>query len=1162
MSLLSSGETITHEPPFLMKRRLLLLFALLFPLLTLAQTTYETVGIIGTATPNGWDASTPMDQDPADEHRWTLTEFSLVGGEAKFRANDAWDVNWGSASFPEGTATQDGPNIPIPAGVYDITFSDITGAYSFAGTGDGDESSIVTLNPEYPGLDEEVTITYDATRGVSGLTGAEKVYFHSGVIVTDSSGTGWTRVVGNWGQDDGVGEMTPVPGEPDQWQITLPSIREYYGVPAGQPVFRLGMVFRNANGTQTGKSADDGDIYVAVDPGNYVRWTDPAADLLFALRDETLLLRAKASAEASAMELLIDQGTGYTSVATAADTTTISYDYPVRQTANILVKVIAVIEGETVENIRELQLTVRPNASVAALPEGVRQGINYDSTDQTTATLVLLAPQKEFVYAVGDFNNWQLDSAYLMNQTPDGEYFWLTLNDLTPEQQYVFQYWVDGTIKVGDPYAHQVADPYNDNAISDELYPNLPDYNRTEDGIATVLQTGQKTYDWQHPEVVGGRPDNEDLVIYELLVRDFLDSHSYDDLADTLSYLKRLGVNAIELMPIMEFEGNESWGYNPSYALAADKYYGTPEDLKEFIDEAHAEGFVVLLDMVLNHHFGQSPLVRMYWDEANQHPAENSPWFNPVATHPFNVGYDFNHESPYTQRYVDDVNRYWLTEYEFDGFRFDLSKGFTQNEGKDPNDVGAWSNYDQSRIDLLTRMADQIWSLDSSTYVILEHLAVNEEEQVLADYGMMLWGNMNEAYGRSVAGDTTRDLRGALASERGLADGSLIAYMESHDEERLMVYAREEGESAGDYNIQDLETALDRVKLASAFYYTLPGPKMLWQFGELGYDISINFNGRVGNKPIPWGDAYDLNYYEDSARQELYQTTAAIINLVNDYSEVFEEGEFSAQLSGPTREINLRHERVNVTIIGNFGVTEQTMTPQFGKTGTWYDALSGETYEVTSSEQSIRLAPGAFHIYFDQPVDEPSAEIMPPTDLKAVSSKRGQVDLTWSDASVGETGYVVERAWYNLWWPKRYYEVVELPANAESYTDTRVIPGFIYYYRVKALGDAEDSDYSEEAGVRVRLSDRLEDLIKRILATIQVYPNPTNGAVTVSWETQLPTELRLRILDMTGQERRRWTISSSSFTTETDVSDLPEGIYFLEASADGKRVLRRMVVKK
>ncbi len=1015
--------------------------------------TYETVGIIGSATPNGWDASTPMTRDAEDEHVWRLTDFTLNPGEAKFRANNAWDVNWGGADFPDGVGVQDGPNIPIVPGDYDITFNDVTGAYAFVSTGAGGGSAIVTLEPEFPGTDEEVTLTYDATQGVSALAGTDKVYFHSGVIVSGPEGTTWTDVVGNYGQDDGVGQMTPVPDEENKWQITLPSIRSYYGVPDGQAIFRLGMVFRNADGTQTGKSATNNDIYVDVDPGNYVRWISPVRDQVFAVADETVTLQAEASAVANPLELLIDQGEGFVSVATRANDSTIAYDYAVTRSETIRAKIVAVIGIDTVETIRELSLAVRPITKVAELPEGVTNGINYDSSDLTRATLVLLAPRKEFVYVVGDFTDWRLDSAYLMNQTPDGEYFWLTLEELTPAQAYVFQYWVDGVIKVGDPYAHQVADPFNDDGIPETVYPNLPEYNRTEDGIASVLQTGQTDYGWQYPEVVGGRPDDEDLVIYELLVRDFLASHSYDDLADTLSYLKRLGVNAIELMPIMEFEGNESWGYNPSYALAADKYYGTPDDLKAFIDQAHAEGFVVLLDMVLNHHFGQSPMVRMYWDEVNQRPAENSPWFNPVATHPFNVGYDFNHESVYTQRYVDDVNRYWLQEYEFDGFRFDLSKGFTQNEGKDPDDVGAWSNYDQSRIDLLTRMADQIWLYDSGTYVILEHLAVNEEEKVLADYGMLLWGNLNEAYSDAVKGETEADLSGVLSSNRGWNDQHLIAYMESHDEERLMVRALNDGQSAGDYDIQNIATALDRIKLASAFYYTVPGPKMLWQFGELGYDIPIDFNGRVGNKPIPWGRDDSLNYYQDSARQELYQTTAAIINLVNDYADAFEDGTFSWTPTGSLREINISHETLNVTIIGNFGVTEGTLMPSFPKTGTWYDALSGDAYEVSSSEQAVTLAPGAFHIYVDRPVDELATEIVTPTQLKAVSPDRGQVTLTWEDNSTGETGYVVERAWYSWWWPKHYYEVAELPADTETYADERVIPGFIYYYRVKAAGE-------------------------------------------------------------------------------------------------------------
>ncbi|MEM9671514.1 MAG: alpha-amylase family glycosyl hydrolase [Bacteroidota bacterium] len=942
----------------------------LLPLFAAGQTTYETVGIIGTATTKGWDESTPMVQNEEDEHQWTLEDFSLSAGELKFRANNNWDVNWGATAFPSGTGRQDGPNIPIPAGIYDIFFNDTNGEYRFESTSDS-TIAIVTLSPEVPSLDEEVTIIYNAAQGVSGLVGAEKVYMHSGVILSGPDGITWENVVGNWGQDDGVGEMTAVADKPNQWQITLLSIREYYSVPSGTPAFKLGLVFRNADGTQTGKSNTDGDIFAAVNPGSYVRFNEPANDQSFVVAGGSLTIIAEASGTASSLEMQIDNGSGFQSVASLTDATKISYEYVVSATETIQVKVLATIEGEAVESNRELQLVVRAENTVAELPEGATQGINYSPNDQTQATLVLLAPQKEFVYLVGDFTNWQIDPAYQMNQTPDGEYFWFTVTGLTPQQAYVYQYWVDGTIKVGDPYADQVADPYNDGAIPESLYPNLPEYTRIEFGVATVLQTGQAAYEWQFPEVVGGRPANEELVVYELLLRDFLESHSYDDLTDTLSYLKRMGVNAIELMPIMEFEGNESWGYNPSYALAPDKYYGTDTDLKEFIDQAHAEGFVVILDMVLNHHFGQSPMVRMYWDEANNRPAENSPWFNSVAAHPFNVGYDFDHESTYTQAYVDDVNRYWIEEFEFDGFRFDLSKGFTQNTGKDPNDVGAWSSYDQSRIDLLNRMADQIWAIDPNTYIILEHLGANNEEKVLADYGMMLWGNMNHPYNDVINGKTETDLNWSLSSTRGWTNKNLMVYMESHDEERLMVRALNEGLSSGDYDIKDLSTAMERIKLASTFFYTLPGPKMFWQFGELGYDFSIDYNGRVGNKPIPWGNSDDLNYYSDEGRKRLYEAKAAIINLVNDYNEVFEGGEFSWTSSGQLRQINISHEAMNVTIVGNFGVTRGTMTPSFQRTGTWYDFFSGSEYEVVSGDQVLSLAPGEFRIFLDQSVGFP-----------------------------------------------------------------------------------------------------------------------------------------------------------------------------------------------
>lgn len=1031
---------------------------------------YSTVGIIGTATSNGWDSSTPMVVQP-DGHTWTLTNTKLFNGEAKFRANNSWDVNWGATGFPTGTGTQGGPNIPVPAGIYDITFNDVTSEYRFQLTGTVADA-IVTLNPILPTAEEAVTIIYDATQGVSGLRGAEKVYMHAGVILSGYDGSAWNNVVGNWGQDDGVGEMSRVPGEENKWQITLPSIREYFGVDSGIPVFRLGLVFRSANGAQTGKSTTDGDIFVNIDAGDFTRFTAPLPSEIFSLTGESITISAEASSSARTMTLEVNSGDGFEVVAEVANTETISYNYMVSQSEALQLRVTAVLSESTVTAVKNLNVIVRQPNTIASLPSGVTNGINYDPNDPTKATLVLLAPQKQFVYAVGDFNNWMVTDNAQMNQAPDGEYFWITLNNLVPQKEYVFQYWVDGTIKIGDPYADKVADPYNDHNIPSDVYPNAVNYTNTSNGIATVLQTGQQRFQWTHPTVAGGQPAKEKLVIYELLLRDFLASHSYKDLADTLSYLKRLGVNAIELLPIMEFEGNESWGYNPSYLFAPDKYYGTKNDLKAFINKAHEEGFVVLLDMVLNHQFGQSPMVRMYFDEANGKPTSQSPWFNPDATHPFNVGYDFNHESAYTKRYVDDVNRYWLEEYHFDGFRFDLSKGFTQVNN--PNDVGAWSAYDQSRINILKRMTDVIWQTNPNAYVIFEHLSDNSEEKVLADYGIMLWGNMNHAYNSALNGQTNTDLNWALSGTRNWNQKNLIPYMESHDEERLMVRALTEGLSNGDYNIRNKETALERVKLASAFFYPLPGAKMLWQFGELGYDISINYNGRVGNKPIPWGNQDGLNYHQDPDRVRLYKATAAIINLVDDYNHVFEEGIFSWTPSGQFRRISVSHAQMNVSIIGNFGVTAGEMEGGFQHTGIWYDYFSGRAYTISSTSQPISLEPGQFHIFTDQVVEFPERGLVytpvyigTPTNLLA-SVSGASVSLTWEDNSDGESGYVLERMAED---ENSFSQIAALGTDVTTYSDETVIDGVTYTYRVQTVSDVKPaSDWSNSASADLILN--------------------------------------------------------------------------------------------
>lgn len=111
--------------------RLRLLFFLALSLLTLSGFGQTSIGLIGSATPNGWDSDTNMVQHPDSAHLWSMV-IHLTAGEAKFRADDAWTVNWGASDFPSGIGTQDGPNIPIPAaGEFTITFNSQTGAYNF-----------------------------------------------------------------------------------------------------------------------------------------------------------------------------------------------------------------------------------------------------------------------------------------------------------------------------------------------------------------------------------------------------------------------------------------------------------------------------------------------------------------------------------------------------------------------------------------------------------------------------------------------------------------------------------------------------------------------------------------------------------------------------------------------------------------------------------------------------------------------------------------------------------------------------------------------------------------------------------------------------------------------------------------------------------------------
>ncbi len=660
--------------------------------------------------------------------------------------------------------------------------------------------------------------------------------------------------------------------------------------------------------------------------------------------------------------------------------------------------------------------TTPPTVTKAPRPAGLEDGITYVPGDPTRARLSLFAPQKGYVYVIGDFNDWTPSAAYLMKKDSvraDSVHFWLNVTGLTPGREYGFQYFVDGLIRVADPYSPKVLDPFNDSA-SNLGYTPTPAYpvGKTSH-LVGVLQTNAPTFAWTD----GGfqRPRPRDLVVYELNMRDFLARHNYQALTDTLGYFERLGINTIELMPVSEFDGNLSWGYNPAFHGALDKYYGTPEQFKAFVNAAHARGIAVVIDVVYNHATGQSPLVRLYNQSATGDPGSvpsaSSPYANTTARHPFNVFNDLNHDSPATRYWLDRMNRYWMEEYHVDGYRYDLSKGFTQvNSG---GDVGLWGRYDASRIRNLTRMADKVWARDANALLILEHLSEQSEEVQLASYrtgegrpGFLLWRKAMGPFGQALMGYADNsNLATAYfgAGGQGLPVPNAVTILEDHDEQRLVRRAAQYGAVNGAYTTRDPATYTDRMKAVGAFFFLQPGPKMIWEWGELGY-------GAVNGECLPEQDACPGSrtdarvsgwpYRADADRVRLYRTWAALIGL-RRASVTFTDPAtaMSFNTGGLVKRITLRNGAGDAVVIGNFGTADATVDPAFTRTGTWYDVFGRRQVSVSDVNAPLSLKPGQFAVY---------------TSTFVLYADAGLTTGVERDAAVGIPASVgIERVWPN-----------------------------------------------------------------------------------------------------------------------------------------------------
>ena len=786
------------------------------------------------------------------------------------------------------------------------------------------------------GYTGEVTIIFNPNEGNKGMQGATQCYAH----------TGYNNWQGAPEWRSGLAKHKMTKNADGNWELKLtPNMYEYYGATTSTNITRLCFVFNDGpNGKKEGKDASGQDIFINLaEAGLAVTLTADKQSI--ASEGDEITLSASATEEAlltlkhNGTEVKAETGTSMTYKATLSTMGKNTFE-------------LIATKGEVIKNA-SLKIFVAATPAVEAKPvPGL--GIYYDKDDSKKVTLCMYAGSKtepaKHVFIVGDFTGWTIDNKYqLLRDETDDNYFWITLNNLTPQKEYAFQYEVvrsDGVVKrICDLYSTKVLSP-DDKYEPTQHDPTLRTYPSQADGsFVTVIQTDKPKYEWSDATLNFKRPNKNNLVIYEMWVYDFTHNRGFDGVINRLDYLEQLGVNAIEFMPLSEFDGNYNWGYSPCLYLALDKAYGSQTNFKDLVDECHKRGIAVIVDMVFNHATGNNPMNKLYPFGADL--AQN-PWFNVNPPHGDNFYEDWNHDfAPAHQMFIDAM-KYWIEEYKVDGYRLDLSHGLC---GPTDDAVANLKDYYAKAIE------------PYGAYLILEHWGkhASSDWNTLINEGMMCWSNTNNSYMEAAMGYYTKgDFTQANLDGR-------VSYCESHDEERMQYKAMKYG--SGD--VKNEEVRVKRIPACVAMNVLLNGSHMLWMFEEVGYDHSINSDI---DHPDGYNDSYRCNkkpryepYLHNDARMEQYTKVAQAIQLrTKIMPNVFEGDPTAASISGTV--IKSVQWGSDVYVVANFHPSDSKEVSL--PSGTWYDYYA----QGAKAGAKVTLAAGELKIYTGKKVDLPQID--------------------------------------------------------------------------------------------------------------------------------------------------------------------------------------------
>ncbi len=565
------------------------------------------------------------------------------------------------------------------------------------------------------------------------------------------------------------------------------------------------------------------------------------------------------------------------------------------------------------------------------MPQDVVLGPNWLNG---TMYIAIYAPHQPFIkYQVAaagsDFSNVE---KIIMKKDPNQEDIWWSELDL-PFGTYEYQYVLPDGGTIEDPLSRRISN----NKTIIEIGPG---------GIST-----SDNYVWEALDYV--RPSMDTLIIYELHIDDFVamgnGNGGFLNVIEKLDYLKSTGINAIELLPIFDFPGDHSWGYDPNLISSVESNYGTPLDLKKLVDEAHKRGIAVILDIIWNHIRPTSPLWKIQPDYNLNPYIKIETHLNPNEAQGSWGMLDLDHFNSKMVDYINMVNNIWVEEYKIDGFRFDAMAMIGWDLDQQEYGIPAWST--------------ALRNLHPEIYQIAEHFGSNpwliENTDLSSGWHDSFHDRLkDDIHGQSFSTTTYMNQVIGLHEYSNFSDPyedrlQTVKYMVSHDEQSLI-------QEMVEFNSFTPEEARIRDRFYATLLFTSQGIPMIFQGQEFGLQTGWNDDNNNGNydeeklqyRPIDW------SFLDSQAGEEHLRYYKKLINLrkmssalvKGDFFDLYRYTNQNVIVYGYIDQTNGNYDD-QLVVIANFSNSGRTIeNVPFFSNGNWYNVLDPNESLILTSD--------------------------------------------------------------------------------------------------------------------------------------------------------------------------------------------------------------------